>query len=121
MEPYIRIASMLVDVGVNAPRVIERNDEEGFLLNSDLGSQHVPDASSTRGATPIVCTTTPSTRWCASSRAAAAHAAALAAVRRRVAAAGDGAVSRVVLRPASRPDAVGDDEAAALRGRVRRR
>ena len=39
MEPYIRIAAMLVDVGVNAPRVIERNDEEGFLLNSDLGSQ----------------------------------------------------------------------------------
>ena len=38
MEPYIRIASMLVDVA-NAPRVIERNDEEGFLLNSDLGSQ----------------------------------------------------------------------------------
>jgi N-acetylmuramate 1-kinase len=39
MEPYIRIASMLVDVGVNAPRVLERNSEEGFLLNSDLGSQ----------------------------------------------------------------------------------
>ncbi|HEV8332116.1 MAG TPA: phosphotransferase [Steroidobacteraceae bacterium] len=39
MEPYIRIAAMLVDVGVNAPRVLERNHEEGFLLNSDLGSQ----------------------------------------------------------------------------------
>jgi aminoglycoside/choline kinase family phosphotransferase len=39
MEPYIRIASMLVDVGVNAPRVLERNTEEGFLLNSDLGSR----------------------------------------------------------------------------------
>jgi N-acetylmuramate 1-kinase len=39
MEPYIRIAAMLVDVGVNAPRVLERNAEEGFLLNSDLGSQ----------------------------------------------------------------------------------
>lgn len=39
MEPYIRISSMLVDVGVNAPRVLERNTEEGFLLNSDLGSQ----------------------------------------------------------------------------------
>ncbi|HKU13705.1 MAG TPA: phosphotransferase [Steroidobacteraceae bacterium] len=39
MEPYIRIAAMLVDVGVNAPRVIERNTEEGFLLNSDLGSR----------------------------------------------------------------------------------
>lgn len=39
MEPYIRIAAMLVDVGVNAPRVMERNPQEGFLLNSDLGSQ----------------------------------------------------------------------------------
>jgi N-acetylmuramate 1-kinase len=39
MEPYIRIAAMLVDVGVNAPRVLHRNHEEGFLLNSDLGSQ----------------------------------------------------------------------------------
>jgi aminoglycoside/choline kinase family phosphotransferase len=39
MEPYIRIAAMLVDVGVNAPRVLERNPEQGFLLNSDLGSQ----------------------------------------------------------------------------------
>jgi N-acetylmuramate 1-kinase len=38
MEPYIRIAAMLVDVGVNAPRVLERNQAEGFLLNSDLGS-----------------------------------------------------------------------------------
>jgi N-acetylmuramate 1-kinase len=39
MEPYIRIAAMLVDVGVNAPRVLERNLEQGFLLNSDLGSR----------------------------------------------------------------------------------
>jgi N-acetylmuramate 1-kinase len=39
MEPYIRIAAMLVDVGVNAPRVLHRNEEEGFLLNSDLGTQ----------------------------------------------------------------------------------
>lgn len=39
MKPYIRIASMLVDVGVNAPRVTHSNLEEGFLLNSDLGSR----------------------------------------------------------------------------------
>lgn len=39
MQPYIRIASMLVDVGVNAPRVLEQNLAEGFLLNSDLGSR----------------------------------------------------------------------------------
>lgn len=38
MQPYIRIAAMLVEVGVNAPRVLEQNLREGFLLNSDLGS-----------------------------------------------------------------------------------
>lgn len=38
MEPYIRIATMLVDVGVNAPRILQSNLQEGFLLNSDLGS-----------------------------------------------------------------------------------
>lgn len=39
MQPYIRIAGMLVEVGVNAPRVFYSNLEEGFLLNSDLGSR----------------------------------------------------------------------------------
>ncbi len=39
MRPYIRIANMLVDVGVNAPRVLHSNFDAGFLLNSDLGSR----------------------------------------------------------------------------------
>ncbi|HEX7011688.1 MAG TPA: phosphotransferase [Steroidobacteraceae bacterium] len=39
IEPYIRIASMLIDVGVNAPRVLERDLAQGFLLCSDLGSR----------------------------------------------------------------------------------
>lgn len=39
IEPYIRIANMLVDVGVNAPHVMQINLNEGFLLNSDLGSR----------------------------------------------------------------------------------
>jgi N-acetylmuramate 1-kinase len=39
MAPYVRIASMLADIGVNAPRVKERNGAEGFLLNSDLGAR----------------------------------------------------------------------------------
>lgn len=39
MEPYIRIANMLVEVGVNAPRVLHTNFEDGFLLNTDLGSR----------------------------------------------------------------------------------
>jgi aminoglycoside/choline kinase family phosphotransferase len=39
MEPYVRIAGMLVDVGVNAPRVLHRDVAQGFLLNTDLGSR----------------------------------------------------------------------------------
>ena len=39
LEPYIRVAAILADVGVNAPRVLEQNVEEGFLLNTDLGSR----------------------------------------------------------------------------------
>ena len=39
MEPYIRIANMLVQVGVNAPQVLHTNVDEGFLLNTDLGSR----------------------------------------------------------------------------------
>jgi len=37
--PYVRIADMLVSTGVNAPRVLERNVQQGFLLSSDLGSR----------------------------------------------------------------------------------
>jgi len=39
MEPYIRVATMLADVGVNAPRILHSNIEQGFLLNGDLGSR----------------------------------------------------------------------------------
>lgn len=38
MDHYIRIATMLAEVGVNAPRILQSNPQEGFLLNSDLGS-----------------------------------------------------------------------------------
>ncbi|MGH8176815.1 MAG: aminoglycoside phosphotransferase family protein [Steroidobacter sp.] len=39
LGPYIRIAAMLVDMGVNAPQVMERNLAQGYLLNTDLGSR----------------------------------------------------------------------------------
>ncbi|HEY5806952.1 MAG TPA: phosphotransferase [Povalibacter sp.] len=39
IEPYVRIANMLVDVGVNAPHIVQTNLAEGFLLNSDLGGR----------------------------------------------------------------------------------
>ncbi|HEY0681145.1 MAG TPA: phosphotransferase [Steroidobacter sp.] len=39
MGPYIRVSGMLVDVGVNAPKVLQRDEAQGFLLNTDLGSR----------------------------------------------------------------------------------
>jgi aminoglycoside/choline kinase family phosphotransferase len=38
VEPYLRVAGMLADIGVNAPRVLARNATDGFLLLTDLGS-----------------------------------------------------------------------------------
>jgi aminoglycoside/choline kinase family phosphotransferase len=37
--PYLRVAQMLADIGVNAPRVLDRAEREGFLLLSDLGTR----------------------------------------------------------------------------------
>ena len=38
VEPYLKVAGMLADIGVNAPRVLARNATDGFLLLTDLGS-----------------------------------------------------------------------------------
>jgi aminoglycoside/choline kinase family phosphotransferase len=37
--PFIRVADMLGAIGVNAPHILERNLEEGFLLLTDLGGR----------------------------------------------------------------------------------
>lgn len=37
--PFIHIDTLIRCVGVNAPRIIARNEEEGFLLLSDLGTR----------------------------------------------------------------------------------
>jgi len=39
LEPYIRTSAMLLDIGVNVPRVLEENRARGFLLLTDLGSR----------------------------------------------------------------------------------
>jgi aminoglycoside/choline kinase family phosphotransferase len=39
VEPFIAVAEMLVAAGVNAPRIVARNIEQGFLLLSDLGNR----------------------------------------------------------------------------------
>jgi aminoglycoside/choline kinase family phosphotransferase len=38
LAPYLRVAEMLGEIGVHAPRVLERNIAGGFLLLTDLGS-----------------------------------------------------------------------------------
>jgi aminoglycoside/choline kinase family phosphotransferase len=38
VEPYLKVAGMLDEIGVNAPRVLARNAGDGFLLLTDLGS-----------------------------------------------------------------------------------
>ena len=38
VEPYLKVAGMLVEIGVHAPRVLARNAADGFLLLTDLGS-----------------------------------------------------------------------------------
>jgi aminoglycoside/choline kinase family phosphotransferase len=47
--PYLRIAGMLDEIGVHAPRVLERNLAAGFLLLSDLGATTYLMALADRG------------------------------------------------------------------------
>ena len=39
VEPYVRVAGMLVEIGVNAPRILARDPKAGFVLSSDLGTR----------------------------------------------------------------------------------
>ncbi|MEP7295307.1 MAG: phosphotransferase [Burkholderiales bacterium] len=39
VRPFIRIAALLHDAGLNAPRVLEQDVDHGFLLLTDLGSR----------------------------------------------------------------------------------
>ena len=41
--PFLQVAEYLAQIGLNAPRVIEQNVEQGFLLLSDLGSDQYLD------------------------------------------------------------------------------
>jgi len=39
VTPFLRVAAMLADIGVHAPRVLARDEAQGFLLLTDLGSR----------------------------------------------------------------------------------
>lgn len=40
LGPFVAVAQALADVGVNVPRILEADREQGFLLLTDLGSRH---------------------------------------------------------------------------------
>lgn len=42
--PFLEVADYLAQIGLNAPQIIERNVEQGFLLLSDLGSEQYLEA-----------------------------------------------------------------------------
>ena len=39
VRPFVRVAALLADCGLNAPRVLEADAERGFLLLTDLGDR----------------------------------------------------------------------------------
>ncbi len=50
IEPFIRIASLLAQSGVNVPAIFQQNLADGFLLLEDFGSQCFLDQLSTNNA-----------------------------------------------------------------------
>ncbi|WP_373036529.1 aminoglycoside phosphotransferase family protein [Sulfurimonas sp.] len=40
LAPFIDVTSRLLDVGVNAPKILEQNLKEGFLIIEDFGNTH---------------------------------------------------------------------------------
>jgi aminoglycoside/choline kinase family phosphotransferase len=52
LGPYLAIAAMLREIGVHAPRVLEQNVAEGFLLLTDLGSTTYLAELADRGRAP---------------------------------------------------------------------
>ncbi len=54
VEPYLRVAGMFGDIGVNAPRVLERDARHGFLLLTDLGTRmYLPELAKHGQADPL--------------------------------------------------------------------
>ena len=39
VEPFVQVAHLIAAAGLNAPRIVEQDSEQGFLLLSDLGSR----------------------------------------------------------------------------------
>jgi len=54
VDPYLRVAAMLADIGVHAPKVLARNAARGFLLLTDLGTaMYLPELAQPGRADPL--------------------------------------------------------------------
>jgi aminoglycoside/choline kinase family phosphotransferase len=52
--PFLKISAMLLQCGVHAPRVLQRSDQEGFLLLTDLGTtMYLPELAKPGQADPL--------------------------------------------------------------------
>jgi aminoglycoside/choline kinase family phosphotransferase len=52
--PYLKVAGMLQQIGVNAPVVLERSEQDGFLLLTDLGTvMYLPELTRPGQADPL--------------------------------------------------------------------
>jgi N-acetylmuramate 1-kinase len=52
--PYLRVAAMLQEIGVHAPRVLQRSERDGFLLLTDLGTtMYLPELTRPGQADPL--------------------------------------------------------------------
>jgi len=40
LAPFIDITSRLLDAGAKAPKILEKNEEDGFLIIEDFGNVH---------------------------------------------------------------------------------
>jgi aminoglycoside/choline kinase family phosphotransferase len=52
-RPFVRVARMLADAGVNAPRVLAQDLAQGFLLLSDLGTRTYLQELNPENAAPL--------------------------------------------------------------------
>lgn len=52
-RPFVKVAGLLAEAGVNVPRILAADLEEGFLLLSDLGRQTYLDVLSAENAQPL--------------------------------------------------------------------
>jgi aminoglycoside/choline kinase family phosphotransferase len=52
--PYLKVAGLLQEIGVNSPRILERSEQDGFLLLTDLGTvMYLPELTKPGQADPL--------------------------------------------------------------------